>query len=105
MGTNFTSDESGCYTFNFDDQTSGNAKELQLKNKENITGAIKYCNGNFTNNTLSFNEQDMSSIVCKRATTLHTENCTQTDNTYYCSGAGFAGKTITYGTIPGKELK
>ena len=105
MGTNFTSDESGCYTFNFDDQTSGNAKELQLKNKENITGAIKYCNGNFTNNTLSFNEQDMSSIVCKRATTLHTENCTQTDNTYYCSGAGFAGKTITYGTVPGKELK
>ena len=105
METNFTSDESGCYTFNFDDQTSGNAKELQLKNKENITGAIKYCNGNFTNNTLSFNEQDMSSIVCKRATTLHTENCTQTDNTYYCSGAGFAGKTITYGTIPGKEIK
>ena len=105
MGTNFTSDESGCYTFNFDDQTIGNAKELQLKNKENITGAIKYCNGNFTNNTLSFDGQDMSSIVCKIATTLHTENCTQTDNTYYCSGAGFAGKTITYGTVPGKELK
>ena len=105
MGTNFTSDESGCYTFNFDDQTSGNAKELQLKNKENITGTIKYCNGNFTNNTLSFDGQDMKTIVCKRATTLHTENCTQTDNTYYCSGAGFAGKTITYGTVPGKELK
>ena len=75
MGTNFTSDESGCYTFNFDDQENGNAKELQLKNKENITGAIKYCNGNFTNNTLSFDGQDMSSIVCKRAEekTLHTD--------------------------------
>ena len=75
MGTNFTSDESGCYTFNFDDQENGNAKELQLKNKENITGAIKYCNGNFTNNTLVFDGQDMSSIVCKRAeeTTLHTD--------------------------------
>ena len=105
MGTNFTSDESGCYTFNFDDQTSGNAKELQLKNKENITGTIKYCNGNFTNNTLSFDGQDMKTIVCKRATKLHTEECTQTDNTYYCSGAGLTGKTITYGTIPGKELK
>ena len=105
MGTNFTSDESGCYTFNFDDQTSGNAKELQLKNKENITGTIKYCNGNFTNNTLSFDGQDMKTIVCKRATKLHTEECEQTDNTYYCSGAGFAGKTITYGTVPGKELK
>ena len=105
MGTNFNSDESGCYTFNFDDQTSGNAKELQLKNKENITGTIKYCNGNFTNNTLSFDGQDMKTIVCKRATKLHTEECTQTDNTYYCSGAGLIGKTITYGTIPGKELK
>ncbi len=75
MGTNFNSDESGCYTFNFDDQTSGNAKELQLKNKENITGTIKYCNGNFTNNTLVFDGQDMKTIVCKRAEekTLHTD--------------------------------
>ena len=75
MGTNFTSDESGCYTFNFDDQTSGNAKELQLKNKEKITGTIKYCNGNFTNNTLAFDGQDMKTIVCKRAEekTLHTD--------------------------------
>ena len=108
MGTNFASDESGCYTFNFDDQNSGNAKELQLKNKENITGTIKYCNGNFTNNTLVFDGQDMKTIVCKGAKkeTLHTEKCEQkTDNTYYCSGAGFAGKTITYGTVPGKELK
>ena len=103
MGTNFTNDESGCYTFNFDDQKSGNAKELQLKNKENIKGTIKYCNGNFTNNTLSFDGQDMSSIVCKRATTLHTEECKQKDGTYYCSGAGFAGKTITYGSLGTKE--
>ena len=105
MGTNFTSDESGCYTFNFDDQTSGNAKELQLKNKENITGTIKYCNGNFTNNTLSFDGQDMKTIVCKRATKLHTEECTQTDTTYYCSGAGYTENgskgttTITYGNL------
>ena len=111
MGTNFTSDESGCYTFNFDDQTSGNAKELQLKNKENITGTIKYCNGNFTNNTLAFDGQDMSSIVCKRATILHTETCAQKDGTNYCSGAGYTasgakGTTkITYGTLPGKDLK
>ena len=105
MGTNFNSDESGCYTFNFDDQTSGNVKELQLKNKENITGTIKYCNGNFTNNTLVFDGQDMSSIVCKRATKLHTEECVQTDSTYYCSGAGYTENgskgttTITYGNL------
>ncbi len=105
METNFTSDDDGCYTFNFDDQTCGNAKELQLKNKENITGTIKYCNGNFTNNTLAFDGQDMSSIVCKRATKLHTKKCEQKDSTYHCSGAGLKGKTITYGTAPGKELK
>ena len=101
MGTSFTSNDDGCYTFNFDDQTSGNAKELQLKNKENITGTIKYCNGNFTNNTLVFDGQDMKTIVCKRAEekTLHTEKCEQTDNTYYCSGAGLTGKTITYGSL------
>ena len=109
MGTNFTSDESGCYTFNFDDQTSGNAKELQLKNKENITGAIKYCNGKFSDDTLVFNgveiKEENKKVVCKKATTLHTEKCEQTNSTNYCSGAGFAGKTITYGTVPGKELK
>ena len=79
MGTNFTSDESGCYTFNFDDQTSGNAKELQLKNKENIMGAIKYCNGKFSDDTLVFNgveiKEENKKVICKRADepTLHTD--------------------------------
>ena len=110
MGTNFTSDESGCYTFNFDDQNSGNAKELQLKNKENITGTIKYCNGKFSDDTLVFNGIQ-STVICKRATILHTETCTQKDGTNYCSGAGYTasgakGTTIiTYGTLPGKDLK
>ena len=109
MGTNFTSDESGCYTFDFDDQENGNAKELQLKNKENITGIIKYCNGTFSDDTLNFDGQDINKIVCKKAKkgTLHTEKCTQTDETEYCSGSKDynTGDTITYGTIPGKELK
>ena len=105
--TNLVSDESGCYTFNFDDQTSGNTKELKVKNKENITGTIKYCNGNFVNNTLSFNGQDMKTIICKKAKkeTLHTEKCEQTNSTYYCSAAGLTGKTITYGTISNGDLK
>ena len=120
MGTNFTSDESGCYTFNFDDQTSGNAKELQLKNKENITGSIKYCNGKFSDDILVFNgveiKEENKKVICKRATTatLHTEKCEQPeDSTYYCSGAGYtsSGKykttTITYGNekITPNELK
>ena len=109
MGTNFTSDESGCYTFDFDDQENGNAKELQLKNKENITGIIKYCNGTFSDDTLNFDGQDINKIVCKKAKkgTLHTEKCTQTDETEYCSGSKDynTGDTITYGTIPQGKLK
>ena len=113
MGTNFTSDESGCYIFNFDDQTSGNAKELQLKNKENITGTIKYCNGKFSDDTLVFNgveiKEENPKVLCKRATTatLHTEKCEQKDNTKCCSGAGLIGKTITYGnkSVTPNELK
>ena len=44
-------------------------------------------------------------VICKRATTLHTEECTQTDATYYCSGARYTTSgskgtsTITYGNL------
>ena len=38
-----------------------------------------------------------TNIKCKRATTLHTETCSQTSSDY-CAGAGYAsGATITYG--------
>ena len=38
--------------------------------------------------------------VCKRATTLHTEKCTQTDASYYCQADGYAlNDTITYGSL------
>ena len=38
--------------------------------------------------------------VCKRATTLHTEKCTQTDSSHYCRGDGYAlNDTITYGNL------
>ncbi len=44
-------------------------------------------------------------VICKRATTLHTEECTQTDSNLYCSGAGYTESgskgtsTITYGNL------
>ena len=44
-------------------------------------------------------------VICKRATTLHTEECTQTNATYFCSGAGYTTSgtkgtsTITYGNL------
>ena len=117
MDTNFTGDDDGCYTFNFDDQTSGNAKELQLKNKEKITGTIKYCNGTFSDDSLKFDGNSISKddtnekIICKRATILHTEICTWKYSGHYCSGSGYTENgskgttTITYGnetTTPNK---
>ena len=44
-------------------------------------------------------------VICKRATTLHTEECTQTDGSMFCSGAGYTSagtkgtSTITYGNL------
>ena len=44
-------------------------------------------------------------VICKRATTLHTEECIYTDTTYYCSGAGYTTSgtkgtsKITYGNL------
>ena len=41
--------------------------------------------------------------ICKKATTLHTETCSQTNTSYYCSGDGYTSTgskgttTITYG--------
>ena len=38
--------------------------------------------------------------LCKRATTLHTEKCSQTSTSAYCSGDGYAlNDTITYGNL------
>ena len=109
-GPVFTKETDGCYIFNFDDQTTGNVKILEIKNKDKISGSIKYCNNTFTDDTLKFDgtsisKGDTKRPICKRATTLHTEECTQTDTTYYCSGAGYTTSgskgttTITYGNL------
>ena len=109
-GPVFTKETDGCYIFNFDDQTSGNAKALEIKNKDKVSGSIKYCNNTFSDDTLKFDGNSISKgdtkrPICKRATTLHTEECTQTDTTYYCSGAGYTTSgskgtsTITYGNL------
>ncbi|CDD29339.1 uncharacterized protein BN654_00879 [Clostridium sp. CAG:433] len=106
----FTKETDGCYLFNFDDQTSGNAKALEIKNKDKVSGSIKYCNNTFTDDTLKFDgnsisKGDTKKAICKRATVLHTEECTQTDSQYYCSGAGYTNSgskgtsTITYGNL------
>ena len=110
-GPVFTKETDGCYVFNFDDQTTGNSKELSIKNKDRVSGSIKYCNNTFSDDTLKFDGNSISKdepkgkIICKRATTLHTEKCTQTDSQYFCSGAGYTASgskgtsTITYGNL------
>ena len=110
-GPVFTKETDGCYIFNFDDQTSGNAKLLEIKNKDKVSGSIKYCNNTFSDDTLKFDGNSISKdepkgkIICKRATTLHTEKCTQTDDSMFCSGAGYTTSgskgtsTITYGNL------
>ena len=107
-GPVFTKETDGCYIFNFDDQTSGNVKALEIKNKEKVSGSIKYCNNTFSDDTLEFNSNDGGSIkkvICKRAIVLHTEECKKTSTTYDCSGAGYTTSgskgtsTITYGNL------
>ena len=107
----FIKETDGCYIFNFDDQTSGNAKVLEIKNKDKVSGSIKYCNNTFSDDTLKFDGNGISKdepkgkIICKRATVLHTEKCNQSDTTEFCSGAGYTTNgskgtsTITYGNL------
>ena len=103
-GPVFTKETDGCYIFNFDDQTTGNAKILEIRNKDKVSGSIKYCNNIFSDDTLKFDGNSISKdepkgkIICKRATTLHTEECTQTDSQYFCSGAGYTS-IIPYGNL------
>ena len=108
----FTKETDGCYLFDFDNQESGNAKVLEIKNKDKVSGSIKYCNNTFSDDTLEFNSGDSSNkkVICKRATVLHTEECTQTDSQYYCSGAGYTTSgtkgtsIITYGNLGTKRI-
>ena len=107
----FIKETDGCYIFNFDDQTTGNAKVLEIKNKDKVSGSIKYCNNTFNYDTLKFNgngigkNEPKGKIICKRATVLHTEKCNQSDTTEFCSGAGYTTNgskgtsTITYGNL------
>ena len=109
-GPVFTKETDGCYIFDFDDQTTGNAKTLEIRNKDKVSGSIKYCNNTFSDDTLKFDgnsvsKGDINKIICKRASILHTEECTQTSTTYNCSGVGYTisgskgTTTITYGNL------
>ena len=65
---------------------------------------VTFANGEVTNVEVGECGQKVA-YKCKRATELHTEECTQTDSTRYCSGAGYTvtgtkgTTTITYGNL------
>ena len=45
-------------------------------------------------------KEENNNVLCKRETILHTEICSQTSTSSYCSGDGYAtGDTITYGNL------
>ena len=184
--SSFTKGDDNCYLFDFTNKNN-NYNELKVKNKENYSGEIKYCDNKFTyiefddgsyvlnrdeegidyiskigavktyivifdtdggkekieNQTIekngivtkpqieptkegyvfvkwtlngkdyNFSDKVKSNMtlkavwekqkLCKRATTLHTGECTASDSTRYCSGSGYTsgnkGTTITYGNL------
>ena len=95
---------------------------LKSGKKENIRVKVKY-RDDITSSDLPTENQSLSLkfmvtyiqtdesakertvAICKRATELHTEECTQTDDIRYCSGAGYTNDgskgttTITYGNL------
>ena len=45
----FVKNADNCYEFDFDNQEEGNAKELKLKNKEQLSGKVTYCDNDSQN--------------------------------------------------------
>ena len=68
----------------------------------NITSTINYTMLTKEKSEIPLPEKK---AICKRATTLHTEECVQTDEEYFCLGAGYTEtgtkgtSTITYGNL------
>lgn len=94
-----------------------NASDVSFKNASsemtstNVQGAIEELN---TKATTKIKEAEAKCpkgyecnkiTLCKRATTLHTETCSQTSTSSYCSGDGYTASgsmkttTITYGNL------
>lgn len=99
-----------------------NASDVSYKNASsgmtstNVQGAIEELN---TKATTKIKEAEAKCpegyecnkiTLCKRATTLHTETCSQTSTSSYCSGDGYTANgsmkttTITYGNLGTKGV-
>jgi type IV pilus assembly protein PilA len=95
--------------------TKPKSGEVKINNEGQIAIAIhngKYCAQKGYNNSevkLSDKTEEDCNIplpICKRAITLHTEECTNESTAYYCQAAGYpVGGLITYGSVTSGELK
>ena len=83
---NFTS-EDGCYLFDFTNNNS-NVQNLSLKNKDKVSGSIKYCSGKLNDDTLAWDGQTANKEPEKPA---------QLTNDLDSNGQADIGDTITIG--------
>mgnify|MGYP004461661613 CR=1 FL=1 len=92
----------------------GDTKKIKINIKNNSDTSLTLTIGTsvgLSNKTLAFPEgksiftESSKKFVCKRAVNLHTEECSYTDPTSNCSGAGYTvdgskgTTTITYGNL------
>ncbi len=71
---NFTK-EDGCYLFDFTNNNS-NVQNLSLKNKDKVSGSIKYCSGKLNDDTLTWDGQTSNKEPEKPEDVLCTGKCT-----------------------------
>ena len=89
-----------------------NASDVSYKNassgmtSENVQGAIEELNTKATTKIAEAKKECPDGYrceenkLCKRATILHTENCTQTSTLSYCQAGGYAlNEAISYGNL------
>ena len=103
--------ESNEYIINSDTLNPGGNKNFAIRIwiDENSGNEVlgKHYHGKIVVESANTKEKE---YLCKRATTLHTEECTQTDSSSYCSGDGYTASgsmkttTITYGNLGTKGV-
>ena len=90
------------YLYNANEVSYDNTKSglVSTDVQSAISELYTKCNNTTTNLPSNHSCVQKTNIKCKRATTLHTEICTNSDASGYCQGDGYAsGDTITYGNI------
>ena len=91
------------------DQTITYSLRIWIDSKAGDNNTEKEVMGKVFNAQLSLEAKQYvtptKTTVCKRATTLHTEECTQTEASHYCQADGYAlNDTITYGSLGTKGV-